>query len=168
MQTWVVVFIVVAALAIVLQTFLLIAFYLHFIRVSSTLTQIAANVESRLSPVLSRVDRMMEDSHRQMSDIVSDTADIVRTVKTNSQRFDRVLEEATDRLRLQIIQADRLITGAMESIEEFGGEMRKSIIEPARTATAFVKGVRAGVEFFRGRRQMPERRRETQDEGLFI
>jgi hypothetical protein len=168
MQTWMAVFIVVAALAIVLQTFLLIAFYIHFIRVSTALTQVAVTVESRLSPVLNRLERLMEDSHRQMNDIVTDTADIVRTIKTNGQRFDRVLEEATDRLRLQIIQADRMITGAMESIEEAGGELRKSIIEPVRTATAFVKGVRAGVEFFRGRRHMPDRRRETQDEGLFI
>jgi hypothetical protein len=168
MQTWVVVFIVIAAAAIVLQTILLLAFYIQFSRMSVALTQVAVSIESRLSPVLDRTERLLEDSHRQLNDIIDDTADVVRTIKTNGQRFDRVLEEAADRLRLQIIRADRMLTGAMESIEDAGSELRKSVLGPVRTATAFVKGVQAGVEFFRGRRHMPDRRREAQDEGLFI
>jgi hypothetical protein len=92
----------------------------------------------------------------------------MRMVKSNGQRFDRVLEEAADRLRLQVIQADRLLTGALETIEDTGEELKRSLVEPMRTATALIKGVRAGVEFFRGRNRVPQRRRDAQDEGLFI
>lgn len=168
MQPWVEFFIVVAAVAIVFQTLLLFAFYLQFMRMSAALTKAAADIDARLSPILNRVERMMDESHRQMTDIINDTAEIVRTVKTTGQRFDRVLDEAADRLRLQIIQADKLLTGAMEAIEDAGSQLRNSIIEPVRTAAAVVKGVRAGVEFFRGRRRMPTRAREAQDEELFI
>ena len=134
MQTWVVVFIVIAAVAILLQTFLLVAFYIQFSRMSTALTQVAVSIESRLSPVLDRTERLLEDSHRQMNDIINDTADVIRTIKTNGQRFDRVLEEAADRLRLQIIRADRMLTGAMESIEDAGSELRRSVLGPVRTA----------------------------------
>lgn len=168
MQTWVAVFIIIAAVAIIFQTVLLVAFYLLIKQTSVTLTKLASDIESKLTPVLSRVDQLMEESHKQMTDIINDTADIVRTVKNTGRRFDRVLEEAADRLRLQIIQADKLLTGAMEAVEEAGTQLRNSVIEPVRTASALVKGVRAGVEFFRGRRHMPNRAREAQDEELFI
>lgn len=168
MQTWVAVFIVIAAVAIIFQTVLLVAFYLLIKQTSGTLTKVAADIESKWTPVLGRLDRLMEESHKQMTDIINDTAEIVRTVKNTGQRFDRVLEEAADRLRLQIIQADKLLTGAMEAVEEAGTQLRNSVIEPVRTASALVKGVRAGVEFIRGRRHMPNRGREAQDEELFI
>ena len=168
MQTWAAVFVVVAAVAILLQALLLVAIYVEIRALSGVLTRVVTDLDTRLSPLIGRLDRLVEQSHGQFEDIVNDTAEIVRLVKSNGQRFDRVLEEAADRLRVQVVQADRLVTGAFETIEDTAAELRKSLVEPLRTATAFIRGVRAGVEFFRGRNRVPERRRDSQDEGLFI
>ncbi len=168
MQTWEAIFVVVACVAIVLQALVLVAIYAQMKALSAVLMRVANDLDARLSPLLGRLDRLVEESHGQMSEIVRDTAEIMRMVKSNGQRFDRVLEEAADRLRLQVIQVDRLLTGALETIEDTGAELKRSLVEPMRTATALVKGVRAGVEFFRGRSRVPQRRRDAQDEGLFI
>ncbi|HEV2387732.1 MAG TPA: hypothetical protein VGS20_10815 [Candidatus Acidoferrales bacterium] len=168
MQNWVGIFVVIAAVALALQSALLCALYFQFRHLSQTLSQVAQSIETRLTPVLSRLHRLLEDSQGQLTDIVSDTAEIVRLVKTNGQKFDRLLDEASDRLRLQILHADRLLTGALETIEDAGAELRKSVIEPVRNATALIRGVQAGIDFFRGRSRIAERRRESQDEGLFI
>lgn len=168
MQTWVMVFVVVASVAIVVQLVLLVVFFVIFLRLGGTLTRVALSVETKITPILTRADRLLADSESQLRDIVSGANEVVRLAKSNGQRFDRVLEEAADRLRQQIIRADRMVTGALEAIEDTGQEVRRSVVEPVRTATAFVRGVRAGVEFFRGRSRMPQRRRDTRDEGLFI
>lgn len=168
MQTWEAIFIVIAAVAIVVQAAILIALYVQLRRLGDALAQVAATVETRLTPVLARVERLLDESQGQLRDIVNDTAEIVRVIKTNGQRFDRVLEEAADRLRLQIIRADHLVTGALEAVEDTGAQLRQSVLGPMRTTIAFVRGVRAGIDFLRGRSRMPERSRETQDEGLFI
>ncbi len=168
MQTWEAIFVVVACVAIVIQALILVALYAQIKALSAVLMRVANDLDTRLSPLLGRLDRLVQDSHGQMTEIVRDTAEIMRMVKSNGQRFDRVLEEAADRLRLQVIQADRLLTGALETIEDTGAELKRSLVEPMRTATALVKGVRAGVEFFRGRNRVPQRRRDAQDEGLFI
>ena len=168
MQTWEAIFVVVACVAIVIQALILVALYAQIKALSAVLMRVATDLDTRLSPLLGRLDRLVQDSHGQMTEIVRDTAEIMRMVKSNGQRFDRVLEEAADRLRLQVIQADRLLTGALETIEDTGAELKRSLVEPMRTATALVKGVRAGVEFFRGRNRVPQRRRDAQDEGLFI
>jgi hypothetical protein len=168
MQTWLTVFVVVAAVAIVIQMLLLFAFYLQFRRLGSVLTRISGTLELRLSPLLERVENMLQETEGQMHNIIDDTAEVVRIVKSNGQRFDRVLEDGADRLRLQIIRADRMVTGALEAVEDTGAELRQSVLEPVRTVVAFIRGVEAGVNFLRGRSRTPERRRGAQDEGLFI
>lgn len=173
MQIWAAIFILIAAIAIVFQTILLFAYFFFFRRMVLGISQKLESVESKLSPVLNRVQFLIEESHQDLQDIVRDTAEVARTARANSRRFDHLLEEATDRLRLQIIHADRMLTGALETVEDTGNELRKSLVEPVRTATAFVKGVRAGVDFFRGRSRITERRREAErreaeDEGLFV
>jgi hypothetical protein len=168
MQTWLSVFIVVASVAIVVQVVLLAVFYTMFLRLGATLTRVARNIETKVTPILERADRLLSESEGQLREIVSDTQATAALAKTNAQRFDRLLEEAADKLRQQLIHADRMVTGALEAIEDTGAELRKSVVEPVRTATAFVRGVRAGVDFFRTRGRAPERRRDTQDEGLFI
>lgn len=168
MQIWVGIFVGVAAVAILLQTLLLLAFYLQFRRLSSALNQVSSTIDNRLSPLMNRVERVLEDSQRELHEIVADSAEIVRVVKTNGQRFDRVLEEGAERLRKQIIHADRLLTGALDAVEDTGQELRNSLIEPLRTVVAFSRGVEAAISFLRGRSRTPERRRGAQDEGLFI
>lgn len=168
MQNWVGIFVVIGAVALALQAVVLWALYVQFRRLSVTLTQVAQSIETRLTPVLSRLHRLLEDSHGHLNEIVADSAEIARLVKTNGQKFDRLLDELSDRLRMQIIHADRLLTGALETIEDAGAELRKSVIEPVRHATALIRGVQAGIDFFRGRSRIAERRREAQDEGLFI
>jgi hypothetical protein len=168
MDTWLKVFIMVASLAIVVQVALLAVFYTMFLRLGATLTRIATNIETKVTPILDRADRVLAESEDQLRLIVNDTRDIVAMAKSTGQRFDRLLDEAADKLRQQLIHADRMLTGALEAVEDTGAELRRSVIEPVRTATAFVRGVRAGVDFFRGRSRVPPRRRDTQDEGLFI
>lgn len=168
MQTWVAVFVVVAAVAVLLQTVVLLAFYFLLRKMSQTFAQASTSLDTHLFPLLHRVRLLMDDSQTDIHDIVHETAEVARTVRANSRRFDRVLEEGADRLRLQIIHADRLLTGAFEAIEDTTDELRKSVVEPIRTVTAFVKGIQAGLDFFRGRSRMPERRREAEDEGLFV
>ncbi|HVB97855.1 MAG TPA: hypothetical protein VNJ12_00785 [Candidatus Dormibacteraeota bacterium] len=168
MQIWVQIFVVIAAVALVLQTAILVALYLIFNRISVDITRISTSVESQLTPLLNRVRLLIEESQSDLHDIVHDTAEVARTVRANSRRFDRLLEEAADRLRGQIVHADRLVTGAMDTVEDSVKELQNSLVEPVRTVTAFVRGVKAGVNFFRGRSHVPERRREAEDEGLFV
>lgn len=168
MQTWVAVFVVVTAVAFLLQTAILFGFYLLFRRTSAEITRLSGNFESRVFPLLNRVRSLLEESESDLHDMVHNVAEVTRTVHANSRRFDRLLEEAADRLRLQLVHADRLMSGALDTVEDSVQELQDALIEPVRTVTAFIRGVRAGVNFFRGRSHVAERRREAEDEGLFV
>lgn len=168
MQTWAAVFIVIAAIAILIQSIVVIVFVVTFRQLSMEVLKVTRTVDTHLGPVLDRVRILIDESRDDVRGIVRDTAEMAHTLRESSRRFDRLVEEATDRLRVQTVHADRLITGALETLEDAANELKTSLVEPVRTATAFVRGVKAGVEFFRGRFRIPQRRREAEDEGLFV
>ena len=96
--------------------------------------------------------------------------------RTQVQHADRVVGEAIERLRLQLVHTDQILTGALETVEEAGATVRRAVLGPVQSITAIVRGIQTGLEFFRGTRSDRRRRErdeapataETQDESLFI
>jgi len=78
-----------------------------------------------------------------------------------------MVTEAVDRLRMQLVHADQILTGALETVEETGARLRSSVWRPVQSVTALVRGIQTGLEFYRGRRRQAEGVTE-QDEELFI
>ena len=87
--------------------------------------------------------------------------------RNQAQKVDRVVTDIAERLRLQVIRADRILTGTLEVIEETGTTVRSKIWQPIHQVSAVLKGVKAGLDFLRERRR-PEGEVTTEDEELFI
>jgi hypothetical protein len=165
---WVAAFVIIAALAIVLQAGILAAMYVQMRRTSEQMTRIATDLHEKSDPILSRLRMLLDDVHPRISAIAADAQEISMVARSQAHKVDRVFNEAVDRLRLQVIRADQLLTGALESIEQAGSDMRRTVMGPVQQAAAIIQGVKAGIEVFRGQRRNPERAREQQDEELFI
>ena len=169
MQSWIPFFVIVAALAIVLQTLILGALFLQMRRLAGRLESIANDLHSRVNPILGRIQVLVEDAQPVISGMIADAAEITSMARGQVQRADRVLTESLDRLRLQLIHADQILTGTLETIEETGMKLRRTVWGPVQSVAAVVRGIQTGLEFYRGRRRSPEAQAtEQQDEGLFI
>jgi hypothetical protein len=99
--------------------------------------------------------------------MISDAAEITHVARGQVQRVDRMVTEAVDRLRMQLVHADQILTGALETVEETGARLRSSVWRPVQSVTALVRGIQTGLEFYRGRRRQADGVTE-QDEELFI
>lgn len=168
MDLWLKIFVVVAAAAIVVQMGILVAMYMQFRQMNERMTRIATDLHAKAEPVLIRLRLLLDDTQPRITSIVSDAAEITHLARSQAVKVDRVFTEAVDRLRLQIIRADQILTGAMEALEDAGAELRRSVWAPVQKATALLRGIQAGLEIFRSARRSPERAREHQEEGLFI
>jgi hypothetical protein len=69
---------------------------------------------------------------------------------------------------MQLVHADQILTGAMETVEETGSRIRSSVWRPVQSFSALVRGIQTGLEFYRGRRRQAEGPNQEQDEELFI
>lgn len=171
MQSWVPLFVVVACVAIIFQTIMIAAIFLLIRRMGQRAEKIADEFQSRMTPILSRIQMLLDDAQPKISSIMTDATEITRVARSQVQRVDRVMVEAVDRLRLQLIHADQILTGTLETIEDTGAKLRKTLWGPVQSASALVRGIQVGLEFFRGMRRPPHETSgssEQPDESLFI
>ena len=151
MSGWLEAFIVIAAVAIVIQMAILAAMFVLMRDTAMRFTRMAAQFQARVDPILLRTSRILEDSEERIASIVSDAAEISRLARTQTQRVDRVFSDAVERLRVQVVRADHILTGTLEVIEEAGSKVRSTVWEPVRQVSAVLKGLKAGLDMFRGR-----------------
>jgi hypothetical protein len=168
MSGWVEAFIVIAALAIVIQMAILLAMFLQMRQAIATFTGIAKQLQARMDPILLRTNRILEDSEERLASIMGDGAEIARIARGQAQKVDRVFTDMVERLRIQVVRADHILTGALEVIEETGATFRSKVWGPVHQASAVLKGIKAGLEFIRSGRRAETSDAAAQDEELFI
>lgn len=169
MQNWLPFFVALTSLAVVIQALLLAALYFEIRRTSKQLARTVDELHSRLLPILTRVQILVEDAQPRIAGMVSDVSHIVHLSRGQAQKVDRVFTDALDRLRGQVVHGDRIMVGVLEALEEFGSKFRNSVWGPVFKASALIKGFKVGLDFFRDRRRSPQAEAESQtEEELFI
>jgi ABC-type transporter Mla subunit MlaD len=169
MSGWVEAFIVIAAIAIVMQMTTMLVMFLQLRKSLEHFTRLSTDLQSRVDPILNRVNRILEDSESRISSVMGDTAEITRLARGQAQKIDRVFSDTIERLQVQVIRADQILTGAMEVVDEAGSKFRNTLWGPIRQASAVVKGIKTGLDMLR--RQQSGRTESdgaSQDEELFI
>lgn len=174
METTLIVFVVVTSVAVVIQAAILVGMFSQMKKLNERLLGVLDEVHTKVTPVISRVDDLIRDTRPQIVGMVSDASDVVSIARGQAIKVDRVLTETIDRMRLQLIHMDQLLTGLLETIEDTGSTMRKTLSGPVKQASAIIQGIRVGLDVLRSRRgnSAPPSDdigvSETSDEGLFI
>ena len=172
METWVVVSVVIVAVAIVFQATMLAMMFFQMRKTAERVERLTTDLQSRVSPILSRVQILLDDTQPKITEMVSDAAHVVYLARGQAQKLDRVVSEATDRLRGQLVTADRILTGALETVEEAGTQFKRGVWAPMQKASAIISGIKVGLDFLRSRRSGRRRTAEDADvedgEELFI
>ncbi len=171
MQFWLEVFSIVAAIALVVQVVILTALFFEIRRTTENVNRLAGDLQSRVGPLLTRVQILLEDAQPKISNMVNDASHIVYLARGQAQKIDRVFTDAADRLRGQLVHADRILTGTLEAVEDAGAKLSQGFWRPVQKASALVQGIKVGLDLLRSRRGKSRGngpREEQQEEELFI
>ena len=170
MQFWLEFFSIVAAIALVVQVVILTALFFQMRRTTENVNRLVGDLQSRVGPILTRVQILLDDTQPKISSMVNDASHIIYLARGQAQKMDRVFTEASDRLRGQLVHADRILTGTLEAVEEAGSKFKHSFWRPVQKASALVHGIKVGLDLLRSRRGNRRRDdpREQQEEELFI
>lgn len=171
METWLVIFVGLTALAAVTQVIILVAVYFRIRKTTDELSRTAAELQARVNPILLRIQLLVDDAQPRINSMIADASHVVHIARGQAQKIDRVISEAAERVRGQLIHTDRILTGLLEATEAFGSGMRRSVLRPVYKASALLKGVQVGLDFFRNRKRSAENPGTTRmeaEEELFI
>jgi len=155
------VFIVVAAVAIVIQAGILVALYAAFKKTSMRVETLAMRVESvtndvqtRVLPTVDNLQSFIVANRPKVEAIVENLSVTTTKVRGQVERLDATLDDIVDRTRLQVIRADELVSRTMDRVEETTEAVQRTVVSPVRVASGFLQGVSVGLgSFFRRRRQ---------------
>ena len=169
MQDWVG---VVVAVALILQVTVLIALFVQTRRTMKQVEDSVSDLNRKVGPILTRVQILLDDTQPKISTMVNDAAHIVYLARGQAQKVDRVFTDATDRLRGQLVRADRILSGTLEAVEEAGSQFKHSFWRPVQKASALLQGIKVGIDLLRSRRRSSSHgggeERSEHEEELFI
>lgn len=170
MNTSLVIFSTIAVIALALQGAMLIALFIEIRETNKRLNTFVGDLQTRVGPILTRVQILLDDTQPKISNMVADAAHVVYLTRGQAQKMDRVLTDASDRLRGQLNHLDRIMTAALETVEDAGSQFRNSVWRPMQKASALLQGIKVGLDLLRSRRSSNRRDepREQQEEELFI
>src|SRR5258705_2614884 len=166
MENWVG---VVIGIALVVQVTVLTMLFIQTRQTMQEVQKSVADLNNKISPILTRVQILLDDTQPKISTMVGDAAHIVYLARGQAQKVDRVFTEAADRLRGQLVRADRILTGTLEAVEEAGSQFKHSFWRPVQKASALVQGIKVGLDLLWSRRSSSRRDEPLeQEEELFI
>ena len=172
MQFWLEFFCIVAAVALVVQVVILTMLFFQLRRTTENVNRLVGDLHTRVGPILTRAQILLDDTQPKISSMVNDASHIVYLARGLAQKIDRVFTDAADRLRGQLVHADRILTGTLEAVEDAGSKFSHSFWKPMQKASALVQGIKVGLDLLRSRRSRSRRSgdepREQQEEELFI
>jgi uncharacterized protein YoxC len=173
MQFWMEFFSIVAAIALVVQVAILIGLFVQLRKTTESINRMVSDLHSRMGPILTRTQIMLDETEPKISALVEDASHMVYLARVQAQKMDKIFTEASDRLRGQLVRADRILTGTLEAVEDAGAQVRRSFLGPVQKVSAVVHGIKIGLDVLRSRRRQPDGARETveqveQEDELFI
>jgi methyl-accepting chemotaxis protein len=173
-------FIAVTAVAVVLQMLILLGIYLAVRKLSARMEALADRVEDatntlqvRVLPVIDNVKSIQQDvkafveTARPKVDLVLDNLSYISTTARGSvERIDTTVNDAVDRMRLQVIRGDEMLTRTMDRIEETTEQVQRSVLSPVRRVSGIVQAISIGVGSYLD--QQKRRRNGGPSDEMFI
>ena len=169
MQTLLIVFIVVTALAVVIQAGVLVSLYISVKKTSSRVESIAGDLQQRAVPALDAATAILNNSRGNLQTLTENLAATSTSLRNQVERVETTMGDIIDRTRLQVIRADELVSRTLDRVEETSEFVQHTVISPVKQLAGLVSGLTVGLDAFFRRRKGPQRSQpQTEDEELFI
>jgi uncharacterized protein YoxC len=163
------VFVVVAAVAIVLQLVVLFAMYKALRQSSERVEGIAARLEQQASPVLATAAEILDDAKPKLAEITTNLAESSATIRAHVAEVGAATSEIAERARLQAARLDEFIITAAQRVEATSELLQHRVFSPMRRVRAIVSALNAGLSFLRSTRSRHRSNgSEVEDEEMFI
>ena len=169
--TLLMVFVGIAGLAILLQSFVLLALFLAVRKTGKAVETALDDVRDTLVPIAPLVrnarntlDRISPQIEVGVNNLVAITDDL----RTQSADVHNSASEMIGRLRNQINRVDSMLTGVLDTVDQTAGFVRNAVSLPARQLGGILAALKAITNVLRGHDQKEPADHSPKDQDQFI
>jgi uncharacterized protein YoxC len=170
--TVVAVFVIVAAVAIVVQMGILLALYMAMRQTASKMEGIAGRLEQQTTPLLANANAILDDAKPKIAEITANMAESTATVRAHVQHVTEASGEIVERARHHAARMDEFVSGTMGKIETASEMLETKVLTPVRRVQGIIAAINAGLgilKMARGNKQPPRHAHGVEeDEEMFI
>lgn len=169
-NTVITIFVVVAAVALVVQMAILFALYKALRQSSDRMEGIATRLEQKATPVLVTAAAILDDARPKMAELTTNLAESSAIVRAQVQQVGEATAEIVERARMNAARLDDFILNAASKVEATSDLLQSRVFSPMRRVRAMVSALSAGLAFFKSSRSHRQRgsAEQMEDEEMFI
>jgi methyl-accepting chemotaxis protein len=152
-------FIAVTSSAVVLQMLILLGMFLTMRKLGARMQGLAdkaeettALVQTRVLPIIDKTKTIQEDvknfldtARPKIETLIDSASRISSTTRATVERFDATANDAIDRVRLQVIRGDEMLTRTMDRVEETSEKVQHTVMSPVRQVSGIMQAISTGV-----------------------
>jgi methyl-accepting chemotaxis protein len=151
METLLIIFIVVTAVAVVIQMGVLVALFATVRKSSARMEALAAEIKARAIPTLDTAQTMLTTYRPKLGLIIDNLTETSAAVKEQVTRLEQPVGEVIERTRQQVLRVDELVTQTLDRVENATDAVQNSVSIPLRQATGILQGISVGLSTLFGR-----------------
>jgi methyl-accepting chemotaxis protein len=154
--------------------------YMAVRKLSARMEALANKVEDTTSTVMPKLLPLLENAQSMQQefkgfmevakpkiDVVLDNlSHITTTARGSVERIDATVNDAVDRVRLQVIRGDEMVTRTLDRVEETSEKVQHTVMSPLRQVSGIVQAISVGFGSFFGSQR--RRRNGGPSDEMFI
>jgi uncharacterized membrane-anchored protein YhcB (DUF1043 family) len=157
------IFVIVAAIALVIQAGMLIGLFIVARTLQKKITAILPDVQN----VIGISKRSLEGVEKHVHKIGATSGAILDVTKQQLAKVDELLTDATTRAKVQMERAEMVLDDAMTRTQQTVSLVQRGVVRPVREVYGVFAGIRTAVSHL-GRSGRPTVDHATSDEEMFI
>ena len=161
-------FVIVTALAVVMQAALLLGLVLTCRRLLAVSMRIEADFKQHVNPMLESVRGITAAVREPINAVLVNLTEITGLVRRRAVTADAVAAELLERARVDVARLDDLFTATLDRVERAAEATERGVLTPVRELSALLAGVRRGLGYFFARSVPGRQQRGPDEEQLFV
>ena len=161
-------FVGVTALAIVLQTIILLAVFAAVRKAAVAVKEEAEDLRSSMMPIIYNSRDLYARIAPKVEATVDDLAQIAHGLRVQTAAVESSAIEIMDRLHRQTNRLDVMFTTVLDAIDRAGGFVAETVSRPVRQISGLLASIRAIIESLRTPGSEAREPHEPSDKDMFV
>lgn len=161
------VFVVIAAIALVIQAAMLAGLFLIAQKIHRRVSEADGGLK-RQADLAVQVLEIIASAREPIRLTVANMVEVSRIIRERTGQLDEAFGDLTVRSRDQLVRIDQLVEDLIAKVDSTANAIQRSVISPFREVFAVGKGVQTALDIMFSRRRPSSVSHATQDEEMFI
>jgi hypothetical protein len=140
------VFVAIAALALLTQTFILLALFVAVKKSVVALKEEVDDMRSSVMPVMQKTRDLVDRLSPSVEQGVTDLATVARVLRAQAAAVEETLTEVLDRVRNETSRIDAMFSGTLDAVDKASSYVTEVVGKPGRQLNGILASIKAIIE----------------------